>query len=236
MLPHTALAMPSDEVEVRVYEPLLLPTSTWPYEGVVERPVPPNAIESVEVADTAPFIACSGPVRAPIYSELVVLFKKSAFAKCEVDEAKMPACAQNGEVVAAEMRPKLGAQINGFAAPAAVWSVPHTIKPAALVSRASLQFSMSVWMLEVAPRVSLSTQYAKRFAVPLPSIVPLPPPPNVLKPFTVEPVIVAFVMVMPSSLSMRCVSAILLVTPPDDGNELLVLSHENKSARMRLSS
>src|SRR5580693_4229082 len=43
ILPQTALAMPSDEVATRSYPPAALPTSSLPYAGVVEVPVPPFA-------------------------------------------------------------------------------------------------------------------------------------------------------------------------------------------------
>ena len=57
ILPHTADAMPRLDVETSEYPPTALPTSTCPYEGVVESPVPPNATERVDVAESAPFIA-----------------------------------------------------------------------------------------------------------------------------------------------------------------------------------
>ena len=62
-------------------------------------------IESVEVAETVPLIACSGPVSEPIANVVVVALIKSAFVKCEVLEAKTPCCAQKGEEVAAAMTP-----------------------------------------------------------------------------------------------------------------------------------
>ena len=57
------------------------------------------------MVETTPFVALSSPVRLPMPSEVVVAFVKSAFTKCEVEEAKIPFCAQNGELVAAATTP-----------------------------------------------------------------------------------------------------------------------------------
>ena len=59
----------------------------------------------VATVETTPFVALRSPVRVPIPSEVVVAFLKSAFTKCEVEEAKTPFCAQKGEVVAAATTP-----------------------------------------------------------------------------------------------------------------------------------
>src|SRR5689334_8700224 len=51
------------------------------------------------------------------------------------------------------------------------------------------------------------------------------------------PFTTTLVSVVPSSLSMRCESAMLLVTPPDDGSEpITLLTVVFKSVRMLLSS
>ena len=53
MLPQTAEVMPRDEVAMRSYEPLLLPTKSFPYVGEEVVPVPPlpmpRALSSVSV-------------------------------------------------------------------------------------------------------------------------------------------------------------------------------------------
>ena len=51
------MARPSDEVAVRVYEPVELPTRMLPYDGSVEMPVPPKAVARVEEAETTPLMA-----------------------------------------------------------------------------------------------------------------------------------------------------------------------------------
>lgn len=66
MEPHTPELMPSEDVETRSYAPFALPRRILPYVGAVEVPVPPKAIEIVELADTAPFTACKGPVSVPM--------------------------------------------------------------------------------------------------------------------------------------------------------------------------
>jgi len=63
--------MPSDDVAMRLYPPDELPTRTSPYAGAVDTPVPPYAMESVEDAETAPFIACKVPVNAPMVAVLL---------------------------------------------------------------------------------------------------------------------------------------------------------------------
>jgi hypothetical protein len=57
---------PSEEVAVRVYPPVEFPTRMFPYDGAVESPVPPYATEMVELAETTPLIAWSGPLREPM--------------------------------------------------------------------------------------------------------------------------------------------------------------------------
>ncbi len=47
--------------------------------------------------------------------EVVVASAKSAFTKCEVDEAKMPFCAQSTVEVALVLTPKLVVGVNGNA-------------------------------------------------------------------------------------------------------------------------
>jgi hypothetical protein len=56
---------PRDDVAESVYPFVAFPRRSWPYEGRVERPVPPYATEMVEEADTVPFTAWRGPVREP---------------------------------------------------------------------------------------------------------------------------------------------------------------------------
>ena len=62
----SGFSRPSDEVAVRVYAPVLLPTRMLPYVGAEERPVPPYTTESVLVADTTPLIAWRLPLSAPM--------------------------------------------------------------------------------------------------------------------------------------------------------------------------
>ncbi len=50
-------------------------------------------------ADVTPIIA-----RFVVVAAVVVVLLKSAFTKCEVDDAKIPACAQIGDDVAAESK------------------------------------------------------------------------------------------------------------------------------------
>jgi len=64
-VPMRVEASPRDEVAVRVYPPSAFPTSMFPYDGSVERPVPPYATESVDDAETAPLIPWSIPVSDP---------------------------------------------------------------------------------------------------------------------------------------------------------------------------
>ncbi len=77
-------------------------------------PVPPNAIESVEDATTAPvaLVVRSAFVRLVIarlvvVALVVVAFVKSAFTKCEVEEAKIPWVNQMGVEVEFTAVPKL---------------------------------------------------------------------------------------------------------------------------------
>ena len=67
------------------------------------KPVPPYATESDVVPTTAPlaFVVRSADGRFVRPSVDVVAFVKSALTKCEVEDAKIPFCAQSGEVVAA---------------------------------------------------------------------------------------------------------------------------------------
>jgi hypothetical protein len=120
-IPRTsAKLIPSVEVAESVY-PTPVPTRSCPKVGVEERPVPPYKTPIEVVAETIPLFACKGPLSEPsvkfettalvaLRSEakrlvevafVVVEFMKLAFAKYEVDEAKMPDCAQSAEVVAA---------------------------------------------------------------------------------------------------------------------------------------
>ena len=46
--------------------PVLFPTRMFPYVGEVLIPVPPKAVESVEVALSTPLIAWRVPVRVPM--------------------------------------------------------------------------------------------------------------------------------------------------------------------------
>lgn len=53
-----------------------------------------------------------------------------AFVKYDEDEANIPPCAQIGEVVAAEIKPKLVDHVNALAAPVEVWSAAQPNLPA----------------------------------------------------------------------------------------------------------
>ena len=57
---------PRDDVAVSVYPPDELPTSIFPNDGAVERPVPPYITPTDVVADTTPLLACRGPFRVEI--------------------------------------------------------------------------------------------------------------------------------------------------------------------------
>ena len=57
VLKERADSRPREEVAVRVYVPVLLPTRMFPYVGEAVMPVPPKAVESVVVALTTPLIA-----------------------------------------------------------------------------------------------------------------------------------------------------------------------------------
>ena len=73
---------PKEEVAVSEYPPAAVPTRICPKVGDVERPVPPKATESVEVAETTPLMAWRlservpmvrfGVVRSPV-AEIVVV-------------------------------------------------------------------------------------------------------------------------------------------------------------------
>ena len=65
--------------------PVLFPTRMFPYVGEVLIPVPPKAVESVEVAETVPLMACKAPVRFPI----VILPLESMENAASVDVAKV---------------------------------------------------------------------------------------------------------------------------------------------------
>jgi hypothetical protein len=71
------------------------------------RPVPPYETEREVVATTEPlaFVVRSAEGTLVTASAVVVAAVKSALTKCEVDDAKIPFCAQSGEVVAAERTP-----------------------------------------------------------------------------------------------------------------------------------
>ncbi len=64
-----------------------------------EEPRRPRVL--VAIVPTTPLVALRRPVSVPMPRLVVVAFVKSALAKCEVEEAKMPFCAQIGDVVAA---------------------------------------------------------------------------------------------------------------------------------------
>ena len=66
-------------------------------------------------------------------SEAVIIVVE-AYSKREVEEAKIPFLAQIGEVVAAEMTPKLSSHVNGLAPPAEVLSSSQPKTPPLHVS------------------------------------------------------------------------------------------------------
>jgi len=98
--------LPSEETTKSVVEPA--PEMVRPVEEancmlrrvMVEEPL---MVRAVPVA----LRNVSGPVRVveAEVSEVVVAARKSASAKCDVDEAKMPACAHSADEVAADITP-----------------------------------------------------------------------------------------------------------------------------------
>ncbi len=66
--------IPREDVDVSVYPPSELPSSSCPYVGATASPVPPYNTPTDVVADTTPLFACSGPFREPSVTVLLNVF------------------------------------------------------------------------------------------------------------------------------------------------------------------